>query len=362
MFPRFLFKLTLLVALLAAGVSTAAHAQGTTSNCPNAPVSRLVAGRPAHVTPGAANNMRDKASKSGAVVMQIPGDSYVDVLDGPVCADGYAWWHISLGGGQDGWMAEGSGKTYFVEPATSPITAFTMKDTDKSIEVQYQTVSFTYNGAVGKTVEADTVFAVSASQDNPFQYAAPQFIDFRFPEKANPDQPYLEPELSFYPADEYVKVNDQAKTQIANLKALLKTQGEPPKEGIPVLPPVNAGQVFHSQVSYLQFAKGTGVRFLTAYAQGIIPITSDQLRYQFQGLTSDGKYLVTLSFPISSHLLPATYNDVKGFDDLISGDNAGDKYMTYIKTTVDTLNRAQSADFEPSLADLDALIQSITVK
>ena len=47
----------------------------------------------------------------------------------------------------------------------------------------------------------------------------------------------------------------------------------------------------HSQVQYLDFKNGTGVRYLTQFDQGILPINNYELVYTYQGLTSDGKIL-----------------------------------------------------------------------
>jgi hypothetical protein len=354
-------KLSLVIVVVALFVTkNTTNAQNPT-NCPNAPTSRLVNFRPAHVTPGSANNLRDKASKSAAVLTQIPGDAYIDVLDGPVCADGLAWWHV-LYAGQTGWMAEGSGSTYFVEPATSATTRFSLTSNDQTLAVQYQNVSLTYNGVFGTTLEANTVFPVSEVPDNPFQYPAPKFITFTFPDMAIPEQPWLTPTLSVYPVAEYTKVNEQAKTGFADLQILLKTQGTPSDRGIFVLPPINAAQVFQAQVHYMPFKSGSGVRFVTAYAQAIIPLTSDQIRYIFVGFTADGKYFVVLNTPVSTKLLPKTYEDVKDFNEVMLADDNGKTYTAYLNKGIELLNTANPTDFEPSLADLDALIQSIEVR
>lgn len=92
-------------------------------SCPGTPIPRLVVGAEARVLPGDPNNVRDTASRDGALVGEIPGGESFTVLDGPVCADGFNWWHIEYNG-LAGWTVEGSGSEYWVEPfATVAIAA-----------------------------------------------------------------------------------------------------------------------------------------------------------------------------------------------------------------------------------------------
>src|SRR5690606_25315999 len=63
-------------------------------NCAGAPMPRLSVGAQARVLPGDANNVRDSASRSGALVGSIPGGGVFTVLEGPVCADGFNWWGV----------------------------------------------------------------------------------------------------------------------------------------------------------------------------------------------------------------------------------------------------------------------------
>jgi hypothetical protein len=56
-------------------------------------------------------NMRDQPSLSGTVMTQLETDDYLEIVDGPVQADGYTWWKIELfSGGDDaastGWVVE----------------------------------------------------------------------------------------------------------------------------------------------------------------------------------------------------------------------------------------------------------------
>ncbi|MEQ8674941.1 MAG: SH3 domain-containing protein [Aggregatilineales bacterium] len=79
----------------------------------------LVIGVMGQVTPGAPNTLRSEPQRNGEVLGQIPGEGEFMVLDGPVCADGLAWWQVEYGD-LIGWTAEGEGETYWLEPIFVP--------------------------------------------------------------------------------------------------------------------------------------------------------------------------------------------------------------------------------------------------
>jgi hypothetical protein len=88
--------------------------------CPPALPPRLIVGALARVTPGDPNALRAQPSKDNRVsptVGVIPGGGIFTVINGPVCADGYAWWQASYQG-VVGWTPEGEGATYWLEPLT----------------------------------------------------------------------------------------------------------------------------------------------------------------------------------------------------------------------------------------------------
>lgn len=94
------------------------YVSGNTGACPPALPSRLTIGGRARVTPGTANALRSAPSRNNAisaVIGSIPGRGVFSVLNGPVCADGYAWWQVNYQG-MTGWTAEGEGVTYWIEP------------------------------------------------------------------------------------------------------------------------------------------------------------------------------------------------------------------------------------------------------
>ena len=78
-------------------------AQGTEPDaCLGAPPLRLVIGQEGRVTPGEPNRMRAEPSVDSVEIGQIPGGESFAVLDGPVCADGYAWWRVLYNSGGAG--------------------------------------------------------------------------------------------------------------------------------------------------------------------------------------------------------------------------------------------------------------------
>ena len=86
--------------------------------CEGAPQSRLIIGEQGQVILGlGANNVRNQASTSGQDIGAIPGGGIFSILDGPVCAEGYAWWQVDYNG-IVGWTAEGQNNTYWLEPLT----------------------------------------------------------------------------------------------------------------------------------------------------------------------------------------------------------------------------------------------------
>lgn len=56
-------------------------------------------------------NLRDQPSLEGAVIIQLKENEYIEIIDGPVQADGYTWWKIKV----DRWGSEGEITGWAVE-------------------------------------------------------------------------------------------------------------------------------------------------------------------------------------------------------------------------------------------------------
>jgi hypothetical protein len=72
---------------------------------------------------------------------------------------------------------------------------------------------------------------------------------------------------------------------------------------LPTVPFFNAAQVFASNVQPISFQNGSGIRFVTEYAQGFVSINNQDLFYHFQGFTDDGNYYMVAVLPVTSPVL-----------------------------------------------------------
>ena len=83
------------------------------------------------------------------------------------------------------------------------------------------------------------------------------------------------------------------------------------------------------------------------------PVLDSMVFYTFQGLSVDGKYYVSASFPVATGVFPNEPPEGPLFPD--------PAFLETMKEQVTQLN-AQPADrFEPALSTLDALVASIRI-
>ncbi len=229
--------------------------------------------------------------------------------------------------------------------------------------VSYGNVSFVLPQGLASTALSGTAPAVIGVPDGPGWDVAPEYIKFELDGYPLYDT-FHRPQMLVYPAQEYAAVNEAASRSIARLQAILSGAAAPTAENLPTIPFFNAGQIFAAQIKTVQFQNGSGVRFLTEYAQSYTTVNNRDLFYQFQGLTSDGKYYIIAILPASHPLLafnenpetvvPAGGIPFPGFDD----QNALNAYYPAVVNLLDT---AAPESFNPALGTLDALIQSIAI-
>jgi len=198
--------------------------------------------------------------------------------------------------------------------------------------------------------------------------------DFGIPYLAHPDYAYfqlqgyplqrefIEPHIAIYPVQEYEQINESVPQAINDLQTVLAAQSTSPDMPIPFLPFQNASQVFHAQEKFISFQNGTGVRYITQFDQAPLPINNQSMYYTFQGLTSDGAYLISVVMPVNLDYLPE--NDKPNGPTPEGGVPFDwehiENFPNYLTSIVEKLSRSDNT-FNPTLETLDRLVETLLV-
>ncbi len=172
-----------------------------------------------------------------------------------------------------------------------------------------------------------------------------QFVLDNWPIESLAEQPRI---LAFA-AKDYASINVNAQREIDQLKSLIDAPDLLVDQNkLPFLPVKTIPQALKSQVEPLPFRSGDGLRYVTWYPDQLSTSESPNLVYTWQGLTADGRAVVSAIFPITAPGLPAapTSDSLAAFD----------QWAAEITTHLDQL---APTEFQPRLDDLDQLVGSI---
>lgn len=131
------------------------------------------------------------------------------------------------------------------------------------------------------------------------------------------------------------------------------------------MPLINATRILRVQDKLLSFQNGKGERAIVHYAQDTGPLTNEGLFYSYQGVTDDGLYYVSATFPVKAAFLPNTFAD--GFLGMPTTTPGDPGYMEGYVEAVNHFNRdaterleqLDAAGYQPNLRTLDAIIRSL---
>ncbi|MBN1537661.1 MAG: hypothetical protein JW908_13065 [Anaerolineales bacterium] len=217
-------------------------------------------------------------------------------------------------------------------------------------------VSFSFPPGVAQNINTETIPVSDPAQPSGFPGEVyPQHTKLNF-EGYPLSGTFHSPYILVYPAQEFAAMNESAVTVINDLTQLL-AQKPASVEKIPFLPLWNAAQMFHSNMAYIAFENGNGVRFLSMYGQAFYPVNNNSLFYSFQGLTDDGAYYIAAILPITHPSLPANETDIPGgdFDAFVAN------IETYWAETTAQLEAQPLDSFTPDISLLDAMFESFSV-
>jgi hypothetical protein len=219
----------------------------------------------------------------------------------------------------------------------------------------FEGFSFVLDPTLAAGASGEVVPENPGSQDGPYWDIHPRYLTISFSGYPT-TQNLLKPVIAVYPVQAYRDLTPQAAERIDALQDLLRQQPAD-SDQIPFLPVMNAGQVFRSNIEYLDFKNGNGVRFLAIYAQYAAPVNNQDLIYAFQGLTTDGEYLVSIILPINHPDLPANMNALA----ISELEAIAQDYEGYRAKMADLLADLPPASFIPDLDRLDALVTSLRI-
>jgi hypothetical protein len=152
------------------------------------------------------------------------------------------------------------------------------------------------------------------------------------------------------------------------LYQILLNQSNPAELHYPFLPLISADQVFSTKGFLSDFQNGRGIFFLAEYYKefAIVPITNNDLFYSYQGITNDGKYWISATFPVNAPYLQPSFDDpTVPMDGIVMsseviGEHEND--WSYFLRMVDKINSTPDEEFTPSLTCLRTLIESLEVE
>ena len=176
-----------------------------------------------------------------------------------------------------------------------------------------------------------------------------------------------QPQILVFSTQEYEQLSPDAVTAVNELQDILKTQQFPTDGTLPFLPLQRAAQVLHTQEKFVSFINGHGIRYVTLYSQAAFPVQNlshMELLYTYQGLSSDGKYYVSIILPVSLEYVTvdeATDSPFPEHGIPFNWDNPNpEEYPNYLEEAVAMLSHKNNP-FTPSLEVLDKLVQSLAV-
>jgi len=232
--------------------------------------------------------------------------------------------------------------------------------TQAGATVSANSVSFVIPVGVGVGANVESIPEVTEQTGAPWE-VSPAYSKFTL--QGYPLQgKFFEPYILVYPAQEFEAANPSAADSLQSLRAILASPSAPLTLGaMPHIPTFNAGALFASNMQVIFFKNGSGVRFLTEYGQYYATANNHELFYNFQGLTSDGKYYIIAILPVNASFLAADDKPdaVVPPDGVLLPANGPDE--NYYSTVVQKLNAALPDAFTPSITALDALIQSMNI-
>ena len=165
---------------------------------------------------------------------------------------------------------------------------------------------------------------------------------------------FWKPKMEIYPLERYQSLApDMVGPHLENLNSIVESKAEH-ISSVTMLPFVNAGALFTARPMYFdeEFYTVRGYSVLTQFGQSFWPINNKDMFYTFQGVTSDGKYWISLVLPVTQQDLPPNgeYITNQDFEAFANG------FQEYANKTTAQLEAVDEYTFTPDLTSFEMVI------
>ena len=238
---------------------------------------------------------------------------------------------------------------------------------DQSSTVSFDSVGFTFDQALGSSVNITQVPGEPPSPEGPFDLG-PRHRAFSLygprQEAKKVPRPIDAPGVVRFYGTADLADYDWASQQLEGLTSLLEqrpdltnfTEGDGGgTQSLPFVQFVGAGQAIVAGAHYIDTPQLAGIAYLTVFRQDVYPFAASDFWYTFQGLSLDGTRYVAADFDVEAGMFPTKISR-KDVDRLSSAK----RWMKYVEQSAETLNAATPDAFTPALTSIDALVGSIT--
>ncbi len=233
-------------------------------------------------------------------------------------------------------------------------------------------LSFTYDTYLGHTVVCDYVPEQHVLPGKPYWEAHPAYLKLQFSGYPFPNSLGLGPTIYVFPVhDSYSSLfpgrqDDPWLEQVHALQAILRDrpawtapawQAGQPMTNPPLLPLINASNIYLAKQKYMSFGSGSGVRYLAQVSQGTVPPSQSDTFYIFQGITDEDPPYEYPTYGKRIHItavFPAFLAEPPGVPPNVD-------FAAQAQLTTNALERTDGAAFNPDLRMLDNLVASFKI-
>jgi hypothetical protein len=244
--------------------------------CPGTRTSILMPGRKGRVsssTPGA-GQIRLDAGRQGVVIDELAFGEVFDVMAGPECADGMAWFEVRSDDGMQGWLAEGDSNIYWVSPMMAgdltTLPGFQLNLPEK------------VRGSLHITTEPF----------NPETGMPPVFIG-----QLN-NYPWVKStaKIFVFPLEDYLYFRPQARANLEQARSAIQTLLTTPEANVElpnIIPSYTLTKTYLPQAG--RFTGGVGLHAIAMLIPGDGNPTP-RIHYAYWGFSTDMRYLIFAAF------------------------------------------------------------------